>query len=131
MPSRKHWRCFHCDEVFRSRKTAREHFGSDWCEEKYPPACVDPLRRDEKARLTELREAQQYALQCQESANAAEDRADELVRELEEFKGLTKCRSVNELRMAMDSLEGELLTARALIEAVRTQAPAVYAKSVG
>ncbi len=33
--ARKQWRCFHCDEVFESRKFAAEHFGTD-CE---TPAC--------------------------------------------------------------------------------------------
>ncbi len=127
---RKAWRCFHCDEVFRSRKAARAHFGTTDYEEKYPAACIDPLRADEKARLTELRDAQDYALQCQESTNAAEDKADILESELDEFRRLTKCRYPHELRMALDSAEGELLTARKLIEAVREKAPDVYAEVV-
>ncbi len=32
----KKWRCFHCDEVFHSRRWAAEHFGSDMGAE---PAC--------------------------------------------------------------------------------------------
>lgn len=27
--ARKQWRCFHCDEVFESRRCAAEHFGKD------------------------------------------------------------------------------------------------------
>jgi cell division protein FtsB len=27
-PKRKTWRCFHCDHVFRTAKSAREHFGA-------------------------------------------------------------------------------------------------------
>jgi hypothetical protein len=127
---RKAWRCFHCDEVFRSRKSAYAHFGPDQDCEKLPPACIDPLRADEKARLTELREAQDYAFKCQESGNAAEDRADDLARELGEFKSLTKCDNSHELRMALDSARGELITAKALIEAVRTKAPAIYAEVI-
>ncbi len=126
----KVWRCFHCDEVFRSRAAAYIHFGpEDGCE-KLPPACIDPLRTDEKARLTELREAQDYALQCQHSANSAEDKVDDLARELDEFKRLTKCHNSHELRMAMDSAEGELITARTLTEAVRRKAPEIYAEVV-
>jgi hypothetical protein len=130
MAKRKSWRCFHCDEVFRSRKSAYAHFGPDQNCEKLPPACIDPLRADEKARLTELREAQDYALKCQASANAAEDRADDLERELGEFKRLSKCQRSSDLRFAMDSAEGELITARALIEAVRTKAPEIYAEVI-
>lgn len=129
-PKRKSWRCFHCDEVFRSRKAAWAHFGPDQDCEKLPPACIDPLRADEKARIAELREAQQYAFECQESANTAADRIDDLERELDEFKRLTKCHSTNELRMAMDSAEGELITARTLIEAVKAKAPDVYAEVI-
>ena len=127
---RKTWRCFHCDDVFRSRKAAWAHFGPDEDCEKLPPACIDPLRADEKARLTELREAQEYAFQCQEDANGKEDRLDDLGQELAEFKSLTKCDSIHALRMAIDSAEGELITARALIAAVREKAPEVYAEVI-
>ena len=127
---RKTWRCFHCDDVFRSRKAAWAHFGPDQDCEKLPPACIDPLRADEKARLTELREAQEYAFQCQESANGKEDHLDDLERELAEFKSLTKCDSIHALRMTLDSAEGELITARALIAAVREKAPQVYAEMI-
>lgn len=30
------WRCFHCNEVFRSKKRAQEHFGGNLCD---TPAC--------------------------------------------------------------------------------------------
>lgn len=33
---RRKWRCFHCDEVFTSRRCAQEHFGAD---EMTLPAC--------------------------------------------------------------------------------------------
>ncbi len=95
---RKTWRCFHCDEVFRSRKAAWAHFGSDEDCEKQPPACVDPLRHDERERLNQLREAQAYAGHCQEETNNSEERADGLEMELKEFKRLTKCSSLAELR---------------------------------
>ena len=127
---RKIWRCFHCDELFRSRKAAWAHFGPDQDCEKLPPACIDPLRVDEKTRLTELREAQEYAFQCQESAHAADDRADQVEWELAEFKKLTRCDSVSALRMAIDYAEGELITARTLINAVREKAPEVYAEVI-
>jgi hypothetical protein len=130
MKKRKSWRCFHCDEVFHSRKLAYAHFGPDEACEKLPPACVDPLRADEKSRMIELREAQDYAFKCQESANTSEDKVDELERELDTFKQLTKCENSHELRMAMDSAEGERITARALINAVRAKAPEIYAEVI-
>lgn len=128
---RKTWRCFHCNQLFRSRKSASAHFGSlDDYGDKSVPACVDPLRADETARLTELGEARRYARLCQEAANVVEEKMDALAYELEEFKRLTKCARVQELRMMLDSTAGEVITARALIEAVRAKAPAVYAEVV-
>lgn len=130
-PKHKQWRCFHCDEVFRSRKAAYIHFGpNDGCE-KLPPACVDPLRHDEAQRLKELRESQDYALQCQESANRAEDKLDDTQRELAEFKHITKCEGVHELRMWMDSQQGRVVTANALIDGFRKAAPELAAEIIG
>ena len=52
--SRPRWRCFHCDDVFTTRWTARDHFG--YCEDA-TPACqikageiglVEALRAAEK-----------------------------------------------------------------------------------
>lgn len=128
---RKQWRCFHCDEVFRSRKAAWAHFGPDQECEKLPPACIDPLRADEKARLTELREAQEYAFQCQEAGNAAEDKVDDLARELDEFKSITGCRTIHELRMWLDSLNGRVVTANALIDGFRKASPELAEKIIG
>lgn len=127
---RKTWRCFHCDEVFRSRKAAWRHFGPDDGCEEFPP-CVDPLRHDEAKRLRELREAQQYALMCQKDANRAEERADETIRELAEFKSITKCQSLHELRMWMDSQRGRVVTANALIDGFRKAAPELAAEIIG
>jgi hypothetical protein len=128
---RKQWRCFHCDEAFRSRKAAYAHFGPDDGCEKLPPACIDPLRTDEKARLTELREAQDYAQKCQESANSQDDRLDGLERELSEFKSITGCRSVGDLRMWMDSNQGRVVTANALIDGFRRANPELAAEIIG
>lgn len=70
----KAYRCFFCDEVFRTRKAAWYHFGESGCDTDVP-ACIDPLRTDEKERLKELRDAQAYAMQCQDEASKAEDDA--------------------------------------------------------
>lgn len=130
MKRRKSWRCFHCDEVFQSRKSAWAHFGPDQDCEKLPPACIDPLRMDEKARLTELREAQEYAFQCQESANTSEEKVDDLARELDEFKKITGCGSIHELRMWMDSQQGRVVTANALIEGFKKADPALASRII-
>jgi len=104
---RKTWRCFHCDQVFRSKKSAWLHFGPDDGCEKMPAACVDPLRKDETARLAEVRLMENYARQCQETANAADDHADALTQELDEFKIATGCKNVHELRMRVDAEAGK------------------------
>lgn len=59
MANRKTWRCFHCDEVFRSPRLAAEHFG----DEMYStPACqIGGLRpmvtliRDQERQLRSYR----------------------------------------------------------------------------
>ena len=81
---KKKWRCFFCDEVFTTRKAAWAHFGDQNCETD-PPACVDPLRADEEARLTELRQARQYALKAQNDSLRIEERMDGLLNEHDNF----------------------------------------------
>lgn len=76
----KVWRCFHCDEVFRTRKAAWEHFGDETPCGSDVPACVDPLRSDEKGLMKALREAQRMAVEGMHH----EERADELAWDLEQ-----------------------------------------------
>lgn len=128
---RKSWRCFHCDQVFRSRRAAFLHFGDDAYEAKDVPACVDPLRTDEVARMKELREAQAYTLRCQEAARIAEDKLDNVEREFAEFKAVAKCRTINELRDWMDTQQGRLVTAEALISGFRKADPALAERIIG
>jgi hypothetical protein len=124
---RKTWRCFHCDDVFRSRKAATLHFGSDEYEAKDLPACIDPLRADEKARMDAVRKAEQYALACQESRNQAEIRAEDAESELAQFKHVTGCRSIHDLRMWLDSQQGRVVTANALIAGFPRASPELVA----
>jgi hypothetical protein len=71
---RKTWRCFFCDSVFRSRRSAWYHFGDSNCETD-PPACVDPLRKDEAARMKELRDLREHAMEMQRDSEEAENDA--------------------------------------------------------
>ena len=80
----KTWRCFFCDEVFRTRKDAYEHFGEQNCESD-PPACIDPLRTDEKARLKELREARETAIKAINDRDRAEELLEGLQSEHDNF----------------------------------------------
>ena len=68
----KYWRCFFCDEVFRTRKAAYLHFGEENCVTDLP-ACVDPLRYDEKKRLEEVRQLRAEVIRLQQQAERAED----------------------------------------------------------
>ena len=74
----KHYRCFHCDEVFTNRKDAYNHFGDESPCGSDVPACVDPLRADEKERMNELRMARKMALEGMHH----EERAHELAWDL-------------------------------------------------
>lgn len=70
----KEWRCFYCDEVFTDERLAWEHFGDDNVCSCDVPGCVDPLRLDEKARLKELREAREHAVNCQRESEEQDER---------------------------------------------------------
>jgi len=79
------YRCFFCDEVFRTRKDAYVHFGEEnYCDPE-PPACVSPLRADEKERLKQLREAQDYAIKCQADMHRTDERMEGLEAEHDNF----------------------------------------------
>lgn len=64
------WKCFFCGEVFADGVTAGRHFGEPEGCECPVPGCVDPLRRDEKARLHELRLARYEAAKAIDERDA-------------------------------------------------------------
>lgn len=70
-------------------------------------------------------------MQCQESALEAEDRADMVSMEFAEFKRITGCNSIHEIRMWMDSQQGRVATANALIEGFRVADPVLAARIIG
>ncbi len=51
--SKKQWRCFHCDELFKTYNTARDHFGDNQLEE---PACQ--IKSGEGGLVRRIRELQ-------------------------------------------------------------------------
>jgi len=55
MAKRKYWRCFHCDEVLRTRKSAEVHFGSGDYEDE-PPLCVEAATTDKRELVLKNRE---------------------------------------------------------------------------
>jgi hypothetical protein len=70
--SAKRYRCFFCDEVFTDRKAAWLHFGDENCTSDVP-ACVDPLRLDEKMRMNRLREAVEEANKARQALSEMQD----------------------------------------------------------
>lgn len=53
-PATRHWRCFHCDEVFYDEHAAKLHFGMDQCND---PACKIKMGA-EGSLVTALRRAE-------------------------------------------------------------------------
>jgi hypothetical protein len=110
----KAWRCFFCDEVLTTRHDAWLHFGDEGCETDVP-ACVDPLRMDEKARMNELREARRYADQMREEAQSMEEKADLLVifeQEIGRYFGMVggvRASTPQQARLVLDAAQGEIL----------------------
>jgi Protein of unknown function (DUF551) len=72
------WRCYHCGELFIDAEAARDHFGSDEFETGQEPGCISPLRGDEKAQIKAVRDAEEYARQCQ-AESAENDEAEGLL----------------------------------------------------
>lgn len=119
------WTCFHCGENFGNPNLAQAHFGDT---PGAAPACV--LIQD-RGMLYELREAQRERAEALQRAKAAEDQAEVLEGEMDEFKRAARAANSHELRMAIDSLTGRAICADVLIEAVRAKAPEIYAEVIG
>lgn len=79
------WRCFFCDEVFTERREAWLHFGEESCDSDVP-ACVDPLRTDEKKRMAAVRKARKYGDDCRRDADTNQDAVDNLEAMYEEIR---------------------------------------------
>lgn len=66
------WKCFFCDEVFTDRHEAYLHFGEENCSSDVP-ACVDPLRTDEKARMNQVRQLMEDVQKARQELAEMED----------------------------------------------------------
>lgn len=87
--SAKRWRCFHCDEVFTTRRDAWLHFGEQNCESDVP-ACIDPLRHDEAARVNAVRLLREEIARMESEDNengAAKDQLEIMHSELRQHFG--------------------------------------------
>jgi hypothetical protein len=111
---KKTWRCFFCDEVFRSRRAAWEHFGEENCTSDVP-ACIDPLRSDEKARMKELREAREHAMKAQRDMEEMDNDVGLLryfeteIGRLFGVVGGVKASTPHQAWLVLDAAQGEIL----------------------
>jgi hypothetical protein len=119
MERSKVWICFHCGEHFGNPYLASAHFGPT---SDSRPACV---LIQERGMLYELREHERRHSEMLDRAVRAEENVEFLEGELAEFRRIAGG-GLHELRMKMDSLQGEAITARVLIEAIRDRAPQIY-----
>ena len=125
-PMPKHgWTCFHCGENFGNPNLARAHFGPTPASQ---PACV---LIQERGMLYELREHEARHSELLDRATRAEERADVLEQEMEEYRRAAKADSCHQLRMNIDGLEGRALAADSIIRALRARAPELINEVVG
>lgn len=102
------WRCFHCEEVFTDRQRAADHFGVD---PAFDAACVQVLAEGERAIVEDRREWRDRALRAEAENEGLEHRLGAMESEIaRRWKG---ARSLAEVWHRFESMEGELLAARA------------------
>jgi hypothetical protein len=117
----KQWRCFFCDEVFTNSKDAYDHFGDESVCGSDVPACVDPLRADEKALMKEFRSAVKLAREGMHH----EERADELEWDLRQVEVTLQkhfgddCTTLWQACDRYKNLQFELKVAREEIDALK------------
>ena len=128
-PKPKHgWTCYHCGETFTTWGAAEDHFG------KTPaarPGCILKVQLgDERGLEMELRKVESDRDEWKARALAAEDEQESLQGRLSEFERIAGG-GVHELRCKLDSMEGRVVTANALIEGFREQDGERFAVIIG
>ena len=122
------WTCYHCGETFTTWGSAEDHFGKTPASK---PGCLLKVQfGNERGLEMELRKVESDRDEWKARALAAEDREESLQGNLAEFERVAGGR-VHELRMKLDSIQGRVLTADALIEAIRDKAPGLYSEIIG
>lgn len=111
MTQRKHWRCFFCDEVFRTRKSAAEHFGTGNYESE-TPLCIEAATTDQRQLILTNREMWEQLQKAQSENEELEDRLSGFqytARKLTKKPNAT----VNDLEHEWDFMEGRVIAAEA------------------
>lgn len=123
------WTCFHCGETFTTPGAARNHFGET---PQASPGCLMKVQvGDERGWLMQIRKLEEELAIARKTAVMAEHEAEIAFGEVAEFKAAAGVRSSHDLRMFIDSLQGRVVTANALIDAFRNTSPQMFAKVVG
>ena len=108
---RKTWRCFHCDEVFKSRKAAAEHFGEGNYEAEIP-LCVEAASTEQKQLILTNREMWETIQKAEGEIESLEDRLNHF-----EYvtRKLTKKPSgtAHDLEHEFDFMQGLIIAAEA------------------
>ena len=106
------WRCFHCDELFTDRQCAADHFGIS--ELDGPPVCVVAATEEQRAIIEDRRDWRNRALRAEEEAEQKGYEAHLL--RFDMARGFKGAKSINEVRLLLDELEGRVLSLTERIE---------------
>lgn len=116
---RKNWRCFHCDEVFTTRKGATGHFGTGNYEDELP-LCIVAATTEQTALILTTREMWDRVQKAERETENLEDRLhsfEYIARKLTKKPSAT----ANDLANEWHSMEGRVITAEAIISGEYTQ----------
>jgi len=124
------WKCFFCGEIFGDAITASRHFGEDIGSQ---PGCIDPLRKDEKARLRKLQLARYEERRARQDRDKVQDQADAYHAQCAELERLFgKGRSTaHQAWRELDSMEGRALAAEEKVRHLRSALGALAAEVGG
>jgi hypothetical protein len=114
MAKRKQWRCFHCDEVLKTRVAAAEHFSSGDYENE-PPLCIEAATTDLRKLVLTNREMWQQVRSLESQLEEAEDHIagwEYTARKLTKKPDAT----AHDLECEWDSMQGRVVTAEAIID---------------
>jgi len=109
------YRCFHCDELFTTRESAAEHFGSGNYESEIP-LCVEAATTDQRALILTNRELWEQV----QSARSENEDLEGQVHSFEYFaRKLTgkPSATVHDLEHEWDFMQGRVIAAEAAINA--------------
>ncbi len=122
------WCCYHCGETFTTRGSAADHFGATPDRE---PGCLIRVKYgDERGLEMELRKREASEDEWRQRALAAEDALEVAQIQVSEFEAIAGG-SHQALRHKLDSMQGRVVTADALIEGFRERSPEIFAEVIG